>query len=74
MPLTAGARVGPYDVVSPLGVGGMGEVHPRDDKELFYLGRHEADGGSDGRARPDVFAAVQHRPQWVEELKSRLEP
>ena len=27
MPLTAGTRIGPYEVVSLLGVGGMGEVY-----------------------------------------------
>jgi eukaryotic-like serine/threonine-protein kinase len=27
MGLTAGARLGPYEIVSPLGAGGMGEVY-----------------------------------------------
>jgi len=27
MPLTAGPRLGPYEILAPLGVGGMGEIH-----------------------------------------------
>ena len=34
MPLTAGSRLGPYEIVSPIGAGGMGEVYRARDARL----------------------------------------
>ena len=34
MPLSAGTRLGPYEIVSPLVAGGMGEVYRARDRKL----------------------------------------
>jgi Tol biopolymer transport system component/tRNA A-37 threonylcarbamoyl transferase component Bud32 len=37
MPLSAGTRLGPYEIVAPLGAGGMGEVYRARDSRLDRL-------------------------------------
>jgi serine/threonine-protein kinase len=63
MSLAAGARLGPYEIVSPLGAGGMGEVYRAHDAKL---GRDVAI-----KILPDVFAAdPERRGRFEREAKT----
>jgi serine/threonine protein kinase/formylglycine-generating enzyme required for sulfatase activity/dienelactone hydrolase len=53
MPLAAGTRLGPYEIVAPIGAGGMGEVYRASDPRL---GRDVA-----LKVLPEAFAADANR-------------
>ena len=61
MPLTAGKKLGSYEILSPLGAGGMGEVYrARDNK----LGREVAI-----KVLPDEFAHPQKLARFEREAR-----
>jgi serine/threonine protein kinase len=53
MPLSPGTRIGPYEIVAPLGQGGMGEVYHATDT---HLGRAAAI-----KVLPEAFALDAER-------------
>ena len=64
MPLTAGTRIGPYEIVAPLGAGGMGEVYRARDTRLdrdvaikALFGDHASDPGLRRRLLQEARAA-----------------
>src|SRR5262245_13032997 len=59
MQLTAGARLGPYEVLSAIGAGGMGEVYRARDTRL---GRDVAI-----KVLPEAFAGDQERVRRFEQ-------
>src|SRR5213593_3100589 len=67
MPLAAGTRLGPYEVVAPLGSGGMGEVYRARDTRL---GREVAVKVllQDLNANPEVRARFEREARTISQL------
>jgi serine/threonine protein kinase len=75
MTLAAGSRLGPYEVVAPIGAGGMGEVYRANDPRL---GRDVAPDGKGLYALLEssdsgVVKELHLVRNWFEEL-NRLAP
>jgi eukaryotic-like serine/threonine-protein kinase len=70
MPLTIGTRLGPYEIVAPLGAGGMGEVYKAHDtklgrdvalKILPEIFAHDSDRIARFRREAHMLASLNHQ-------------
>ena len=59
MPLSAGAKLGPYEILAPIGVGGMGKVYRALDPRV-------------GRQVAIKIAAEQFSEQFEREARVRM--
>src|SRR5690349_14619852 len=65
MPLTPGTRLGPYEIVAPIGAGGMGEVWKARDRRLNRLvaiKRLKPDSAARFQQEARAIAALGHPP------------
>src|SRR5215469_4993033 len=68
MPLTSGTKLGPYEIVSPLGAGGMGEVYRARDTRLDRTVAIKILNSSLA-ASPDLKARFEREARVVSQLQ-----
>jgi hypothetical protein len=61
MTLAAGTRLGPYEILSPIGAGGMGEVYRRSACSEVWLRHRRAARESPLDRAPDHLVALRSR-------------
>ena len=63
MPFCSGDKLGPYEILAPLGTGGMGDVYERSETRLGREVVIKADAGSAKvAARPALTTFKRKRP------------
>ena len=68
MPLSAGTRLGPYEILAPLGAGGMGEVYRARDTRLGRDVAVKVLPETPGETRPDALARFEREARVVAAL------
>ena len=69
MPLSAGAKLGPYEILAPIGAGGMGEVYKARDPRLDRTVPMRSCASSCG---PAPLKASEEQDPAVRDVKASL--